>query len=814
MPSFLRNLSIGATLSLSFGSILIFVAAVSAIALYNINHLTEQKAQTNAGVVEPFEHLGRMGEAYQEIRTNLAWVVQTDDAAEQNAALEYIYALQAELNELEGRLAPALPTTDLVAQYRTLSADRKAYIAERDVAIAHAQSGDLASARQHAQLVAEEQAHIVTAGMTALRDSLSSYSRSTAAEARRAETVLFALLLSLVIASIVLAGGLAYVLRRRVGGGLETLRRQAEAAVDAQPFDYVDLGANELGTLGRSLQHLAERSIKRSVVIDTVVAVSQAVNRDRNLERGLEAVLDGAREVSHAQYAALSVFGADGTVEQFYHRGFSEHDTASIGRLPEGKGLLGHIQEIGETVRTSDMSQHEASVGFPSGHPSMKSLLAVPIRFGDKPLGNLYLSERTDGKAEFNADDQSVIESLADIVAVTIEGYQASANRQAAHVELEQSVADVLAAMDRFSEGNLSVQLDESRVADAQMPALPRLYAGFNQTVRGLGATLADVRSAVDSLASASVEMSATVEQIAVNTHQQAGQAQDVRHAMSEMVDTINANSTTSTEAAGNAQRNGQLAREGGAVMGQTVDKVREVARVSQETASTVQRLGASSQQIGTITATISDIAEQTNLLALNATIEAARAGESGRGFAVVAEEVRKLAERTASATRSIEDMIGRIQADTDRAVGAIERSRTEVEAGVSLAEQAGVAFERIVEETQATQDRMALIASATEEQSVTAQTVAANVDAITTSANEAAHGTKQVAEATDELSQLAIRLQTSVQRFRFDHAPAHPLNAHASAGPALSGDGHTRGAVPTLAGAKPTAGGCPLGHG
>jgi methyl-accepting chemotaxis protein len=92
-----------------------------------------------------------------------------------------------------------------------------------------------------------------------------------------------------------------------------------------------------------------------------------------------------------------------------------------------------------------------------------------------------------------------------------------------------------------------------------------------------------------------------------------------------------------------------------------------------------VTRFADLSQAVTAITSVVSfieGIAENTNLLALNATIEAARAGPAGKGFAVVAGEVKALALETARATievhakiRSIQDAIG----DGRGAVGAVE---------------------------------------------------------------------------------------------------------------------------------------------
>ena len=92
------------------------------------------------------------------------------------------------------------------------------------------------------------------------------------------------------------------------------------------------------------------------------------------------------------------------------------------------------------------------------------------------------------------------------------------------------------------------------------------------------------------------------------------------------------------------------------------------------ETNETIKGLADTSAKIGAVINLINDIASQTNLLALNATIEAARAGEAGKGFAVVAGEVKNLANQTARATGEIASQIGAVQAETGKAVLAIER--------------------------------------------------------------------------------------------------------------------------------------------
>lgn len=131
-------------------------------------------------------------------------------------------------------------------------------------------------------------------------------------------------------------------------------------------------------------------------------------------------------------------------------------------------------------------------------------------------------------------------------------------------------------------------------------------------------------------------------------------------------------------------------AQNGAAVVQQMLDAMRELSARMQEAAQGIEALDKQSQIIGSIVKNISSIADQTNLLALNAAIEAARAGEQGRGFAVVADEVRQLASRTSAATEEITQVVGQNQQLAERAVGLIDRGRTQAERGLELSAQAG----------------------------------------------------------------------------------------------------------------------------
>jgi signal transduction histidine kinase len=154
---------------------------------------------------------------------------------------------------------------------------------------------------------------------------------------------------------------------------------------------------------------------------ERLLAAGIAIFSRHELEHVLQQVVDAAREVVGARYAALGVLGDDReTLVQFVTSGLDEAARKRIGDLPRGRGLLGHVIREAKPIRTGDINRHPERYGFPPNHPTMKSFLGVPVTGRGGVFGNLYLTEKIDSD-EFDAEDEAIAVLLASQAAVAIE---------------------------------------------------------------------------------------------------------------------------------------------------------------------------------------------------------------------------------------------------------------------------------------------------------------------------------------------------------------------------------------------------------
>src|SRR6201987_2945730 len=152
-------------------------------------------------------------------------------------------------------------------------------------------------------------------------------------------------------------------------------------------------------------------------VSDAVLAVAVHLSVDDVLQK----LVDAARELAGARYAALGIPDGAGGFRRFLVAGMSDELIASMGPLPRTHGMLAAMLHQAEPYRTDDIPDDPRFRGWwPRQHPDMRSFLGVPITGADGTIiGAFYLTEKED-KTAFDADDQELIDLLAAHASIAI----------------------------------------------------------------------------------------------------------------------------------------------------------------------------------------------------------------------------------------------------------------------------------------------------------------------------------------------------------------------------------------------------------
>ncbi|TRY23002.1 methyl-accepting chemotaxis protein [Brevibacillus sp. LEMMJ03] len=347
----------------------------------------------------------------------------------------------------------------------------------------------------------------------------------------------------------------------------------------------------------------------------------------------------------------------------------------------------------------------------------------------------------------------------------------------------------VVQAASRIAEGNM-----QTRVEIKRKDELGRLADSFNRMTDSIRGMIEQVKEASDHVSDFSedlqentvqvkkavVQIADMMEEVAAGAERQVIETQKSNRVIHDMLQSIERIRRSTDFVSESSQRASEDAAQGDLSVQKAIDQMKSIKESVENLAAVVKVLEGRSREVEKIVSTITEIAAQTNLLALNASIEAARAGEHGRGFAVVAEEVRKLAEQTGESARLITRLIGEIQSDTELAVNAMNRGTKEVETGMTLVNEAGEAFQKILAGVQQVAAQIIEVAEAAgnllegsdqvtdslaEAEKITAET-SSHTQSVAAATEEQLAYMEEVSGYATSLSEMAKRLKNLINRF------------------------------------------------
>lgn len=319
---------------------------------------------------------------------------------------------------------------------------------------------------------------------------------------------------------------------------------------------------------------------------------------------------------------------------------------------------------------------------------------------------------------------------------------------------------EIEAIVKRISQGDLSQSLPDSGKETG-------IYASILVLSKALSSSLKLSSDISDNVSSSSEELTAVMKDTAKNFQNELAQVEEISTAISELSSTSKEVSANAVQAEDETRKAIKNVQQGNSNLEQSIALIQNINESVQETATMIEALRNSALDIGEVTNVISSISEQTNLLALNAAIEAARAGEQGRGFAVVADEVRNLAGKTQESTQSIQDIITKLQAQSEQANDNMIKNVSAIRESVTLSENVKGSFNDIIHSVQAISDINTLVATASQEQYCVTEDIAKNTTRTFDLVNENVAAINQIEQAAQELALLAEKQKEELSFFK-----------------------------------------------
>jgi methyl-accepting chemotaxis protein len=478
--------------------------------------------------------------------------------------------------------------------------------------------------------------------------------------------------------------------------------------VNIRPVGWTVVGVVMLGA-GLLLKRILEESIAAEE-LNKILAMEQVVSSDVEIADAFQRIQLLAHRLVDWQEFRIARLD-ENTLRMVWHG-----DDGYIAEPQARDDALGPLREealrSGEVVSVRDALRDER---VPPGHSGSRSIILVPLRFGDRTVGMLELEHHKPDT--YSGKEVALIRRFGSQLATTL--------------HIHDLRRPLLEAMTRVSS-----QL-ETLTASARA-----LRAGGESVARTIGDITRGIAEEGEQV-NRSLEVTQTL------------------HAATQGV------VADGSAAAAQSQRATEIASEHRHTIATAIERLVGAKIFVGESGSQIQGLSQTVRRITEFIAVIRELADQTNLLSLNAAIEAARAGEHGAGFAVVADEVRKLAEQSARASDEAGEIVGAFEEQMRRVAFQMSRGETIVQDVEVLSEQARAALDLIVDATASAATGAQRIALTSREQELAFAGLSDRVRRIAAIAGRNREGAEQVTQSARDQAAALRELEGATHELR-----------------------------------------------
>ena len=133
----------------------------------------------------------------------------------------------------------------------------------------------------------------------------------------------------------------------------------------------------------------------------------------------LQEVVDSARALTDARYAAITTQNDAGEIEDLVFSGLTSDEIEHVVGFPKGIALFQYLSGLQKPLRTRDFIAHASLAGFPGFSPPIGAFLSARIGVRGNHVGNIYIAKEHLGP-DFTLEDEETLEMFAAQVGAAI----------------------------------------------------------------------------------------------------------------------------------------------------------------------------------------------------------------------------------------------------------------------------------------------------------------------------------------------------------------------------------------------------------
>ena len=172
--------------------------------------------------------------------------------------------------------------------------------------------------------------------------------------------------------------------------------------------------------------------------LTNITEASLHISKGLDLDEFLQSVLDCARTLTGASYAAITTLEDGREMEDVVISGLSAEETQCLWKVPDGRRFFTYLAAFPGPRRVADMRSHARAAGFALEGFSLPvgSFLAVPMHDWGVNIGNIHVAKEEFGE-EFSQEDEENLVLFASQVAPVVANARTRHDEKRARTRLE-----------------------------------------------------------------------------------------------------------------------------------------------------------------------------------------------------------------------------------------------------------------------------------------------------------------------------------------------------------------------------------------